>query len=534
MNIYLLNFKTPDQMDWPLECGISTSDMHAQFTHHLKQSIAKHCPHAGVIHNELEFTESEVASVFKRVNKLRDDMQLSQGYVHKIGTNFLKLTKQAEIAKQETENFIFMDTDMLLTGDISEAFKENFDIAFTNRNYKNPINGGMVFCRPGAGGEIYQYWMDVADMFLGDAKKLNKYFPQRMGICQSSLAYMLDDGLEVMYEVKYFPCKIYNNTRTDGWKNKIPDGVKCLHWNHKGTREYLVSGKGNLSNIAPENIKKISSEYDQYKTIPNGKELAVFEKKLGYKCNLENPKTFNEKIMWKKYNDRDPLITLTCDKLKAREYVANRGYSNLLTNLVWYGKNIKSKHITRGIIKANQSSGRLFVVKKGMKIDNILNTVNKWPDEKYGVSKGEWGYYGVDPMLMMEKMPNDKPMKTNIKGLCFHGDVKYFLYTEYSFEKAGGKSVITGQMYDTKWNLCEVKLSWQDGVKQVKKPENLDEIIQVCNDLSKPFQFVRVDLMLDDTGRLYFSELTHYPTSGHIKFNPDKWDRKLGDLWKNI
>lgn len=40
--------------------------------------------------------------------------------------------------------------------------------------------------------------------------------------------------------------------------------------------------------------------------------------------NLRNPKTFNEKLIWMKLNDRNPQYTQMVDKLTAKDYVEQR------------------------------------------------------------------------------------------------------------------------------------------------------------------------------------------------------------------
>ena len=46
-----------------------------------------------------------------------------------------------------------------------------------------------------------------------------------------------------------------------------------------------------------------------------------FKYKVGYKLNLDNPKTFNEKIQWLKFYYRDPLMTKCADKVEVRNYI---------------------------------------------------------------------------------------------------------------------------------------------------------------------------------------------------------------------
>ena len=48
----------------------------------------------------------------------------------------------------------------------------------------------------------------------------------------------------------------------------------------------------------------------------------IFRARLGYKLDLNNPKTFNEKIQWLKLYDRQPTYVTMVDKLLAKDYVA--------------------------------------------------------------------------------------------------------------------------------------------------------------------------------------------------------------------
>lgn len=62
-----------------------------------------------------------------------------------------------------------------------------------------------------------------------------------------------------------------------------------------------------------------------------------------------------------------------------------------------------------------------------------------------------------------------------------------------------------------------------------EKPEKFDEIKYLARKLSQGKDSLRVDLF-QINGRVYFWELTFYPSSGFIRFHPDEYDRKLGDM----
>lgn len=50
----------------------------------------------------------------------------------------------------------------------------------------------------------------------------------------------------------------------------------------------------------------------------------VFRIKMGYKLDLEKPKTLNEKLQWLKLHDRNPLYTQLVDKYEVRKYIAEK------------------------------------------------------------------------------------------------------------------------------------------------------------------------------------------------------------------
>ena len=49
----------------------------------------------------------------------------------------------------------------------------------------------------------------------------------------------------------------------------------------------------------------------------------IYRFRMGKDLNLENPKTFNEKLQWLKLHDRKPEYTTMVDKYEVKKYVAN-------------------------------------------------------------------------------------------------------------------------------------------------------------------------------------------------------------------
>lgn len=63
----------------------------------------------------------------------------------------------------------------------------------------------------------------------------------------------------------------------------------------------------------------------------------------------------------------------------------------------------------------------------------------------------------------------------------------------------------------------------------MERPQDLEALLEVAKELSKPFEFVRVDLYKTPTG-IFFSEFTFTPAGGNLYFSLAK-ERELGQLW---
>ena len=61
----------------------------------------------------------------------------------------------------------------------------------------------------------------------------------------------------------------------------------------------------------------------------------------------------------------------------------------------------------------------------------------------------------------------------------------------------------------------------------------LEEMIVISQKLSKGFPFVRVDLYCINS-EIYFGEMTFYPWTGYVQYNPDSFDYTLGEKFELI
>ena len=67
--------------------------------------------------------------------------------------------------------------------------------------------------------------------------------------------------------------------------------------------------------------------------------------------------------------------------------------------------------------------------------------------------------------------------------------------------------------------------------KKVSLPKNLNKMIELADILSKNCVFLRIDFY-EVNSKIYFGELTFYPASGFGRFEPEEYDKILGDMLK--
>lgn len=108
-------------------------------------------------------------------------------------------------------------------------------------------------------------------------------------------------------------------------------------------------------------------------------------------------------------------------------------------------------------------------------------------------------------------------------------DYKFFCFNGQPFcvqVDSGRYNEHHQNFYDMDWKSLGVHCPYPEG-EVVDKPINFEKMKQLAALLSEEFPFIRVDLY--DVGeRVYFGELTFYPSSGYGLFKPDIFDSILG------
>ena len=263
-------------------------------------------------------------------------------------------------------------------------------------------------------------------------------------------------------------------------------------------------------------------------------EKRLFFRTNGYRLNLKNPRTFSEKIVWKKLYDRNPLLPITTDKYLVRTYIkqvlGQKQAEKILIPLLWAGKNphaIPFNELPKNyIIKANNGSSRNIVIDGGGKVrEEIIAKCRCWLKTTYEIRSHQWAYRKIRPKIIIEHLLKDKEGKLT-------KDYKFYVFWGVCGLVGGGNNLYSteetwwGGWLGPNWNWLGVEPR-----PLPEKPGNYEEMLSLAQELGKDFDFVRVDLYSIDE-KIYFGELTHYPAGGMTRIKPKSLDMELGRLWR--
>lgn len=292
--------------------------------------------------------------------------------------------------------------------------------------------------------------------------------------------------------------------------NKILQALK----EPKYAFQYLIH-KGNFKNMSDEKYLKM-----------------MFKHMVGYELNLENPKTFNEKLQWLKLYDRNPLYTKLVDKYEVRKYVAEIIGEEYLIPLIGVWDKFEdidfSKLPNKFVLKCAHDSGSVFICtdKSKFDIEEVKVKINKALKRNYYYLHREWPYKNVKPKIVCEEFISDKDITPDdYKAMCFNGKVKFI---GVHIDRFGNHCL---DNYDREWNKTTIAKDGQMSDFVYDKPKQFENMIQLSEKLASIMCHVRIDWFIVKD-RLYFGEITLYESAGFDHFDNEEDDYLLGSWIK--
>ena len=252
--------------------------------------------------------------------------------------------------------------------------------------------------------------------------------------------------------------------------------------------------------------------------------------RLNQSFNIDNPTTYNEKIQWLKLYDRKEEYSNLVDKLKVRDFITETIGSEYLIPLIGVWDKFEDIDFealpNQFVLKCTHDSGGLVICKdkNSFDIDEARKKINKCLKRNYYHLSREWPYKDIEAKIICEAYMVDESATElkDYKFFCFNGEPKLMFI-------ASNRGIDTRfDFFDIDFNHLPLKQKYKNSDKKFSKLENFDEMVRLARILSKNIPHIRVDFY-NINGKIYFGEMTFYHFSGFEKFEPDSYDKILGD-----
>lgn len=247
-----------------------------------------------------------------------------------------------------------------------------------------------------------------------------------------------------------------------------------------------------------------------------------FVYELGYFPNIVFPRTYNEKMFWRRVFDTDPKHISYCDKLAVKKVFSDASHDVELAKVVWQGSQAidipEALMSSDVVLKTNNASSRNISLPDVGKSDaEIIAQFQSWLTSPYKPWNREWGYCKVEPLVFAEeKIATSGGSLEDLKVHVFGGKVYYTLIYQHEgtphsksaiFDKHGKRLSVT--------NTVVKKHPHRALGENYVVPKSYHRAMAVAEKISTGTDYLRVDFMWDGHD-LYGGEVTLYPTGGRM------------------
>lgn len=232
------------------------------------------------------------------------------------------------------------------------------------------------------------------------------------------------------------------------------------------------------------------------------------------------PNTINEKFLWRKLFDHNPVFTEISDKLACKEYVHKQVQDISIAKVLKIIEHpdeileLTDAFLKQPwVLKSSHSSGDVLVMPNGCLDKAMLALRAKTMLEKqHGKSHYEWGYFNVPKKVFFEEYIETTDELSEFKIYTFGDQIGRVIQIGGRFKK------LWAQAWDLNTDGSLIP-STEPAVLAPPKareqlPETIEQILNIAIQLGRPFDHMRVDI-LSDGRQIWFGELTVYNQAGY-------------------
>ncbi len=264
------------------------------------------------------------------------------------------------------------------------------------------------------------------------------------------------------------------------------------------------------------------------------------------------PSTYLQKINWRLAYDRRPVLTLLADKVRVRDFIAERVGAQYLPRCFHVTDNPETIDLAalpaEFVIKPNHGCGMVWFVTDRMpargpnrdpfqvvftpkhELDRpaLMRRCREWMAIDYSQVNYEWAYRNIPRRILVEEYLCDDTSGApafDYKLIVINGVVRAIQVDSLRFgsHRRG--------YFSRDWKKLPVRYVKPPLAVELAAPEKLNEMIAVAEALGSGLDHVRVDMYVLPN-RIAVGELTIYHNAGCSSYDPPSFDFELGHDWK--
>jgi hypothetical protein len=316
----------------------------------------------------------------------------------------------------------------------------------------------------------------------------------------------------------------------------------CLGYNNRkevslqleegGFKNYAFINWNIIARVLETVDKADNTIKQQYHAFYDNKAYLKYRYKLetGFDLEIDNPKTFNEKLQWLKLNGYKPGYTKYTDKAQFKDYIKRRyGEKYVIPTIGEWERydDIDFEALPdRFVLKCTHDSGSIVLVNGQQNLDHSFahdRLDGALAIDYYWLGR-EWTYRNAERRIIAEQfVQDDYGELRDYKVFCFNGKARLVQvdldrYTRHR-----------RNIYDLDWNYLPLSILYPTAPEaNVEKPVCFDEMIAIAEELSENIIHVRVDFYAIGKHPVV-GEMTFFHGGGYERFKPNDWNYKMGE-----
>ena len=254
-----------------------------------------------------------------------------------------------------------------------------------------------------------------------------------------------------------------------------------------------------------------------------------FRHEVGYFPNVARPFRYNEKMLWRKLFDHNPLFVTFTDKLATKVLVSRICPQLRIAEVLWVGDDISTipaDVLERPIvIKANHGCSKNFFPKAGETGRDIpVKRINNWLGKVHGRNRLEWAYGLAERKLFAEELilPDEGDELVDLSVHAVDG-APMFIEAIIGNKTANKRKGYFGTN-GARWPELEAKRrKLRPSLplpEDFRLPPSYADALVHTRRLSAGVDYARFDF-ITASDRLYAGEITVYPGSGSTTRHSD-------------